>query len=127
MGGGDWTRVLGSAIRPIGGSVCGIFLDPPYGEGFDGAYATTGGVKAEASIAADVWAWAVANGGNPALRICVAGYDDGRAVPKGWRVVRWATSGGYAAAGDARANAKRETLWFSPHCIDPDAGQMALL
>jgi hypothetical protein len=129
---GDWSRVLGAAIRPMGGPTCGIFLDPPYGEGFGAAYATTGSLATEASIAADAWAWAIENGGNPALRICVAGYEDGRTVPDGWRTVAWDASmrpggAGYGNASAGEANAKRETLWFSPHCLDPDAGQMALL
>jgi hypothetical protein len=116
----------------MGGPTCGIFLDPPYGEGFGAAYATTGSLATEASIAADAWAWAIENGGNPALRICVAGYEDGRTVPDGWRTVAWDASmrpggAGYGNASAGEANAKRETLWFSPHCLDPDAGQMALL
>ncbi|MCA9557981.1 MAG: DNA adenine methylase, partial [Myxococcales bacterium] len=142
---GDWTRVLGAALWPFTGSLLrplsashlrvGVFLDAPYGDGFDGAYASTDGLEHDRAIADDVWAWAVEHGDIPQLRICVAGYDDGREVPDGWVTVAWdATqrSGGAGFTGrrgaesDAGKNAKRERLWFSPHCLDPDAGQMAL-
>ncbi len=131
---GDWSRVLGAALWPFGGMAqaggrkVAVFLDPPYGEGFDGAYAATSGRGEDASISARVWEWAAANGGNPALRICVAGYEDGRTVPDGWSTARWSARGGYGnqANGAGRANAKRETLWFSPHCLRPDEGQMSM-
>jgi len=127
---GDWSRVLGSAARAA--LPTGIFLDPPYGEGFDGAYASTDGIEHDRAISADVWRWACEHGDDPALRICVAGYDDGRDVPEGWVTVAWdandrARGAGYGNRGEGRANAKRERLWFSPHCLNPDAGQMSLL
>ena len=133
---GDWSRVMGSALM-IGAvrrsSSVGVFLDPPYGEGFDGAYASTDGVRHDRTIADDAWAWACEHGDDPALRICVAGYDDGREVPDGWVTVAWdantdrARGAGYGnKGGSGAANAKRERLWFSPHCLRPDEGQMSL-
>jgi len=136
---GDWSRVLGAALWPFGGRAqaggrkVGVFLDPPYGEGFDDAYAATDGVEHDRAIAADVWRWACERGDDPALRICVAGYDDGREVPDGWVTVAWdankdrARGAGYGNRGEGHnANAKRERLWFSPHCLRPDEGQMTL-
>jgi hypothetical protein len=132
---GDWRRVVsGSVLWPFTGSMrnkrvertVGVFLDPPYGEGFDGAYAATSGLAEEASIAADVWRWAVEAGSDPAVRIVVAGYDDGRAVPDGWQMVRWdalkrSSGAGYGSRTEAgRDNARREVLWCSPHCVRPE-------
>ena len=111
---GDWARIVGPSTLGITGNPqsCAIFLDPPYDEGV--GYTGGGGVSA------DVWAWACEQGDNPLLRIAVCGYEDGREVPPGWRVLPWATGGGYgnqSADGEGRANARRERLWFSPACI----------
>jgi hypothetical protein len=65
--------------------------------------------------------------------VCVAGYEDGRDVPEGWATVEWDANASARGAGygnqstttEARANARRERLWFSPACIDP-ARQMGL-
>lgn len=111
---GDWARVCTPSIVWTNGAANGaaIFLDPPYDEGV--GYTGGGGVSA------DVWAWACEQGDNPLLRVAVCGYEDGREVPPGWRVLPWATGGGYGNQsddGEGRANARRERVWFSPHCI----------
>ncbi len=131
---GDWQRVLGACLQPCGGKreaisrgyVTAVFLDPPYGEGFDGAYAATNGLAEDARIAADVWRWAVERGDDPTLRIAAAGYEDGRDVPDGWSVWRWQAAGGYGRSeGAGNVNHTRETVWFSPHC-ETDAAQLGL-
>jgi DNA adenine methylase len=134
---GDWRRAVSkSACAAWPAGDVGVFLDPPYGEG-SMEYAAGG--NADGGIAADVWAWAVetatpAQTGpkrsqrDPVVRVCVAGYEDGREVPEGWSAVSWETAGGYgnqSTTTEARANARRERLWFSPACIDP-ARQMGL-
>jgi hypothetical protein len=111
---GDWSRITGRSSTGQTGNLRGsaVFLDPPYDEGV--GYTGGGGVSA------DVWAWACEQGGNPLLRIAVCGYEDGREVPPGWRVLPWATGGGYGNQsddGEGRANARRERVWFSPACI----------
>lgn len=111
---GDWARVSGRSSTGQTGNLrdCAVFLDPPYDEGV--GYTGGGGVSG------DVWAWACEQGDNPLLRIAVCGYEDGREVPPGWRVLPWATGGGYgnqSEAGEGRANARRERVWFSPACI----------
>lgn len=122
---GDWSRVLGACLQACG-YVAAVFLDPPYGEGVDGAYAATGGLDEDARIAADVWRWAVEHGNDQMLRIAVAGYDDGRDVPDGWSVWRWHAARGYRRSGvDGNNNHARETVWFSPHC-EADAAQLGL-
>ena len=114
----------------------GVFLDPPYGEG---SMDYAGGGNTSGDIAADVWAWACDSWRPPGasraeVRICVAGYEDGRTVPDGWVTVEWdanvsargAGYGNHGASGEAKANARRERLWFSPNCLRPDVGQMGL-
>lgn len=108
---GDWSRcVTPAALCWKQTPHVGVFLDPPYGVGRDVAYEDGTG-----NVARDVWAWAVEHGHNPKLRIVVAGYDDGREIPDGWRVVERVEKKGYGAA--TNANRKRERLWLSPHCL----------
>jgi hypothetical protein len=117
---GDWTRVLGPSVLGKGKNVggrrpCAVFLDAPYDVtlrarniyGHD-----------RAGLAAEVRDWAVANGDDPDLRICLAGYFDEHAehMPSSWTVHRWKGARGYAS--DENDNREQETLWFSPHCLD---------
>lgn len=107
---GDWSRcVTVATLRK--GKPGGVFLDPPYGEGNGVAYDDGTG-----DCARDVWEWALANGGNPHLRIVVAGYDDGREVPSDWQTVERSEKGGYSNVGE-NLNRHRERLWASPHCL----------
>jgi hypothetical protein len=106
---GDWKRVVTPVVTWRHG-LTGVFLDPPYCEGKMN-YAAGGN---EGSVASDVWAWAVANGEHPKMRIVVAAYEDARDVPPGWTVRPWRARKGYAA--DGGANAKREVLYCSPNC-----------
>jgi hypothetical protein len=52
-----------------------------------------------------------------------------REAPDGWTALNWKANGGYGSQGDdkGRANASRETLWFSPHCLKVDKAQACLL
>lgn len=78
-------------------------------------------------VAGEVRDWAVANGCNPELRIALCGYEGAFEMPSDWEVFRWKSPGGYGSQGDGagRVNAARETIWFSPACIEPDAGLFA--
>lgn len=113
---GDWGRVLGPSVLGAGGGTCGVFLDPPYAldERAD-VYAC------ESGAATDALQWCRDNGGNPALRIVLAGYagehDD--LESGGWRVKAWKARGGYGSQGEGRGrdNSARERLWLSPHCM----------
>ena len=113
---GDWTRVTGPSVTGAGGGICGVFLDPPYDvEDRADVYAT------ESKVAPDVRQWCAANGDDPALRIVLAGYDGehNKLTGMGWRMIEWKARGGYGSQGDGdgRANARRERLWLSPHCL----------
>jgi hypothetical protein len=122
---GDWTRVLGPSVLGKGKNVggrrpCAVFLDPPYSHEFRDArlYA-----EDDARISEKVREWAIANGDDPDLRICLAGYfeEHAAAMPASWTVHRWKAARGYAAEGND--NREQETLWFSPHCLPIDGQQ----
>ena len=114
---GDWRRVSTPTVLFRTSGVTGYFADPPYAEGAQ-QYAAGG---TGTSLSADVRAWARENGGNPRLRIVLAGLDgehnDLEAL--GWRVAAWNAQGaGYVGKGAERDNQKRERLWLSPHCVE---------
>ncbi|MGE4197669.1 MAG: hypothetical protein AB7G11_11160 [Phycisphaerales bacterium] len=74
------------------------------------------------SVAHDVREWCIAHGDDPRLRIALAGYEGEHQMPDSWECVvsKATTGGGYGNQAKAGyANANRERLWFSPHCIKP--------
>lgn len=98
----------------------GVFLDPPYSDevGQTRVYATDA-----PDIAHDVRKWCVENGDNPHLRIALCGYaGEGHEELEGlgWTAHRWRAHGGYGGGRDGKgeANRHRETVWFSPYCLD---------
>lgn len=116
---GDWNRILGRSTMNAGaGRVTAVFLDPPYSHaGRDpDVYAHDG-----ADVARQVRLWCRVRGVEPNLRIALCGYSgehDGL-VDAGWSVHAWKAVGGYGnqGRGRGRANAGRERIWFSPHCL----------
>jgi hypothetical protein len=118
---GDWTRVLGrSPTECIG--VTGIFLDPPYSAARDSVYSID-----SREVAHDVREWAIKHGENPMLRIALCGYQGEHAMPAGWTTLAWKANGGHANAskdGRGRANAAKERIWFSPHCLAPKSPEL---
>jgi hypothetical protein len=113
---GDWARVCTPAVtRNM--SPTGVFLDPPYSttERDPDLYA-----EDATGVAADVAAWARAHGDDPHLRIALCGYAGEHEMP-GWDCVPWKAHGGYGVRAHkrGRANARRECIWFSPHCLTP--------
>jgi hypothetical protein len=98
-----------------------VFLDPPYA---DTAKRSSNLYRVDCeSVAHAVREWAIANGNNPNLRICLAGYDGEHAMPSGWECVGGKAGGGHGYGGqskDGYANENRERLWFSPHCERPE-------
>lgn len=115
---GDWSRVISPAVTFRHG-LTAVFLDPPYA---DTAKRTKGLYSKDSeSVAHQVREWAIANGDNPKMRIALCGYDGEHAMPDGWACVKWKARGGYASQSRAgsNANAAKERIWFSPHCLDP--------
>lgn len=115
---GDWARVLWPAPTTCIG-VTGVLLDPPYAD----TAGRTPGLYAEdcLQVAHDVRAWALKHGDDPKLRIALCGYEGDHPMPESWECVAWKAKGGYGSqgAGAGRDNAKRERIWFSPHCLRP--------
>ena len=113
---GDWTRVLGPSVTTKHG-LTAVFLDPPYShQERDGDL-----YRMDHDVAAEVRAWAIAHGDDPLLRIALCGYAGEHDMPEGWTAVRWKAAGGYGSQGETRgrANAAREVIWFSRHCLPP--------
>ena len=112
---GDWSRIMGPSVIRCG-NPCGIFFDPPYLGADERAavYSTE-----DFTVANDVQKWAAEHGDDPVLRIALCGYEGHYEMPKGWTQLRWKATGGYGSQGDkkGRANASREVVWFSPHCL----------
>ena len=122
---GDWKRVMGPCVT-IQNGVTGVFLDPPYGSdtGRHKDLYTTESM----TVARECRGWCIENGRNKLLRIALCGYtgEHDELSSHGWTPYFWETQGGYANQGNGigRANAKREVIWFSPHCLS--GGQMRL-
>lgn len=119
---GDWSRVTGPSVTFKQGTT-GVFLDPPYSH--DERKNTLYSVES-ATASAATREWAIANGDNPLLRIALCGYDTEHVMPDNWTVYRWRAHGGYGVQGNGRgrANAAREVVWFSPHCLPPVQEQL---
>lgn len=121
---GDWSRILGPTPTTTHGTT-GVFLDPPYSAeaGRDNnLYRVESGDVAHA-----VREWCIANGDNRELRIALCGYQGewhDVLEDMGWEAHSWKAHGGYAhlGKGAGRANATREVIWFSPHCVKPERG-----
>lgn len=118
---GDWTRVLGDSVTWRHGTT-GVFLDPPYDDG-EVSYAAGG-----TGISTAVREWAIDAGAHPKMRVALCGYEGEHEMPSSWRKVSWKAHGGYGSqrADGTNDNAKRERIWFSPHCISPSVGQVPL-
>ena len=120
---GDWSRVVGPSVTTKHG-LTAVLLDPPYAhEGRDDDLYTH-----DTDISATVRAWAIEHGDDPLLRIALCSYDDSP-VPIGWERIEWKAKGGYGSQGDGRgrANAAREVIDFSPHCLKKSARQLSLV
>ncbi len=113
---GDWQRVLGPSPTTCIGTTA-VFLDPPYGGDRDPSIYT----HDDMDVAAAAAKWAREHGDDPRLRIAMCGLEGEHRFPKSWECVPWKANGGYGnqANGRGRANAERERIWFSPHCLKP--------
>lgn len=110
---GDFARILTPAVTTQHG-LTAVLLDPPYDRT---ERADLYAVESDTAHRARVWAWE--HGDDPLLRIAYCGYDMGDVWPTGWVAVPWKANGGYGnqGGGRGRANAQRECIWFSPHCL----------
>lgn len=116
---GDWLRVCNSESVTTRLGVTGIFFDPPYGfeAGRDmNLYAVDSG-----TVAADVRRYCLERGPDRNMRIVLAGYaGEGHEELErhDWGVIEWKAQGGYGNRSQkGKDNAKKERLWYSPHCL----------
>lgn len=116
---GDWSRVMGDAVLLADTNLTGVFLDPPY-SAEAGRDNTLYRIEHD-SVAHDCREWALAHGDDPRYRIALCGYEGEHAMPDSWECVAWKSGSGYGgkSAGGVYANAGRERVWFSPHCLKP--------
>jgi len=109
---GDWSRVLTPAVT-TGIGLTGVLLDPPYDTDHCEDVYRTG------SVSTEVRQWAIDHGDDPMFRIALCGYEGEHEMPHTWTEFAWKANGGYGNQGNGRgkANASRERIWFSPHCL----------
>ena len=119
---GDWSRVCGDTpLFPVAkNGPTAVFLDPPYADTAD----RSGDLyrKDCLSVAHDVRRWAIERGDDPRLRIALCGYEGEHEMPPSWECVEGKAGGGNGYGGQSKAgytNARRERIWFSPHCVKP--------
>ena len=128
---GDWKRICGGNWQNKLGPV-GIFCDPPYAvaDRDQNVYHhddTT-------SVAHEVREWCIERGKLESYRIVLAGYEEHEELLlHGWTAQNWKAQGGYGSTkrnADSKAigseNAKREILYFSPHCLNNKKNEMPL-
>ena len=114
---GDWSRVCGPTPTVKQG-LTAVFLDPPYSDaaGRDESLYATDCLR----VAHDVREWCLDRGDDPRLRIALCGYEGEHECleRRGWCCVAWKARGGYASQADhGNENARKERIWYSPHCI----------
>jgi DNA adenine methylase len=120
---GDWNRVCGGNWQTHSWVNVGIFFDPPYGvEDRDVTLYHHDGT----GIAADVLTWCRERGNRHDHRIVIAGYEEYAELvdAHGWTAEKWSANGGYSNRSGSQ-NRHRETLYFSPYCIQKE--QLSLL
>lgn len=122
---GDWSRVIGKSVthkhlQCFSGGVCGVFLDPPYGDSRVSVYALD-----DTSVHVTVREWCRENATRPNLRIVLAGFDGEHDVleAEGWRVIDvspkgFLTGGMGNTGGSNKSQMHRDRLWLSPACLD---------
>lgn len=114
---GDWKRVTGSSVTLKHG-ITGVFLDPPYSlDERSEVYSV------DENVGREVCDWAIEIGNNKLLRIAICGYEGEHEMPPTWKKVFWKTNGGFsnqsaASASRGKRNKYRETIWFSPYCLN---------
>jgi len=133
---GHWDRICDSPSTMTRLGTTGVFLDPPYRVTLAcGKANRTRHIYANDKLqdvnglCDEVQAWCLKWGGNKEVRIALCGLEgEYPEIDKllgdrgGWSVLAWKSNGGYGnrkGDGSENENARRERVWFSPHCIRP--------
>ena len=113
---GDWSRVTGDSVTWRNG-LTGVLLDPPYADTAQRSKDLY--TNDSLDVAHAVREYAIENGDNPLMRIALCGYEGEHVMPSSWECVPWKAKGGYGGQSKDHdnPNAKRERIWFSPHCL----------
>ena len=113
---GDWSRVTGDTVTWRNG-LTGVLLDPPYADTAQRSKDLY--TNDSLDVAHAVREYAIENGDNPLMRIALCGYEGEHVMPSSWECVPWKAKGGYGGQSKDHdnPNAKRERIWFSPHCL----------
>lgn len=117
---GDWSRVCGPTPTTKQG-LTAVFLDPPYA---DTAKRCSDLYTVDSeSVAHKVREWAIERGDEKKMRIALCGYEGEHTMPDSWECVPWKARGGYGSQSLAHdnPNARKERIWFSPHCLKAEA------
>lgn len=106
---GDWGRVVTPSCtwKVGGGMLTGVLLDPPYSHSMRDRLL----YSIDIDIAAKVRTWALKEGDNPKMRIGLCGLEGEHEMPASWEMAYWKAPRGYSK------KARRECIWFSPHCL----------
>ena len=118
---GDWSRICGGNWQDKMGH-CGVFFDPPYQTNDRAAVYH----QDDFNVADKVLEWSKKRGDKKSYRIVIAGYDEHQELidNHGWSGVNWKAGGGYSRPGTrGEENAKKEMLYFSPHCLNIEKSQ----
>ena len=120
---GDWSRVTGDSVTWRNG-LTGVLLDPPYADTAQRSKDLY--TNDSLDVAHAVREYAIENGDNPLMRIALCGYEGEHVMPASWECVPWKAKGGYGGQSQAHdnPNAKRERIWFSPHCLGGKQGSL---
>ena len=127
---GDWTRVCGPSVTIKHAGITGVYLDPPYRVG--GRDANVYGSHDDVEVFDKVMVWAIANGTHKRMRIAVSGYGDEDVMTAfaeaGWSALRWKAAKGFGGQREdgSNTNQHREVVWFSPHCLQPEAQELPM-
>lgn len=117
---GDFERVLSESVTVKHG-VTAVLLDPPYDHDGDRSMYP----DYDHSAAERARAWAVANADNPLLRIALCGYGEHAELAEhGFTAVPWRARKGYQKVEDGHHSGHDEVIWFSPHCLAPEAAPL---
>jgi DNA adenine methylase len=117
---GDWTRICGPAPT-TGLGLTAVFLDPPYADE-TGRYRDLYSSDSR-SLSHQVRDWCHVHGDDSLFRIALCGYEGEHVMPNTWECFAWKAPVGYAGPrrNGVNDNAQRERIWFSPHCLKPEA------